>query len=97
MGIATGYIGQILLKKRLTWGIGAFFGFSIFAVLANMMEFNSHVFGFLFCCMGGIAGGYLGRKLDKILKSVCTAFLGAVILTNGISDLIPALQAGGRI
>ena len=85
IGVSAAYGLYKLFKKRLTWSLGSFFGYFLFySFLPNPWN----PIGVLVCCLGAIAGGYIGNKLDRTLKTFCTSAIGSVILVEAVTNLI---------
>jgi len=76
IGFITAFMLYKLFKKSLTWSLGGSFGFFIIYTMLPRVD----AIGIVICCLGAITGGYIGRRLDRILKTFCTAAVGSILL-----------------
>ena len=64
--------------------LGAWAGIAIFLTIAKLANLNKPSESILAAVLGALLGGYVGKKLNRLIRSVGTALIGAYITTRGV-------------
>jgi len=82
-----GYVSYYSYSFAKTWGvslISAWSGLACALILAKVLSIENATLTLLMAIAGSIGGAYLGKKLNVFVKSVGTAFFGALCIIKGI-------------
>lgn len=89
LAVVATYMFHRVFKKSLTWCLGGVFGIFLVRALIPAIGFEHNPCQYVFMMMGAIAGGYIGKQLDRVLKTFCTAMWGSVLLVEAVVELLP--------
>ena len=62
-------------------------------LLIKALGIRSGVLVLAVTIFGAIGGGYLGKKMNNLVKSAATAFVGAFLTVRGIGMFVPKAYA----
>jgi len=90
IGGVLGYLSQKFAKAWATTLLATWAGFVAMSLLVKAAGIYNSTAVICLSIAGAVGGGFLGKKLDKHIKSFGTAFIGSYLLIRGIG-----VYAGG--
>lgn len=84
IGGVLGYLSKKFAKAWATTLLATWVGFVAMSLLVKIAGIYNNYAVLGLSILGAVAGGFLGKKLDKHIKSFGTAFIGAYLLIRGI-------------
>jgi len=87
-GVLAGYFAWGFIQKCIVPMMAGFAALVLVLMLLSIADIENFYFKLVAVFVGILAGGYIGNKVNKIVKTFGTAFIGSFLIVRGSSFFI---------